>query len=104
MFILTYCNPGPEGLARGIAAAERYFADTGADPVAAWRAAENLSFGAAYDLAALRHWYAAEDAAILAVYGRYRYAPGAAALEWRPVREPVAAEPDGFPLGENPSW
>jgi|GEM_PF-2017309 len=104
MFILTHCNPGPEGLARGIAAAERYFADTGADPVAAWRAAENLSFGALYDLAALRHWYAAEDAAILAIYGRYRHAPGAATLEWRADPEPAAAEPDGFPLGENPSW
>jgi hypothetical protein len=93
VFILSHCNPGPEALQRGIAAAERYFADTGADPVAAWRAAEALSFGAAYDLAALRHWYSAEECAILAVYGRFRYAPGAAALEWRaePVRSPAAS-------------
>jgi len=84
MFILSHCNPGPEALQRGIAAAERYFQDTGADPVAAWRAAEALSFGAAYDLAALRHWYAAEDAAILAMYGRWRHAPASVALEWRP--------------------
>jgi hypothetical protein len=105
MFVLTYCNPGPEGLARGIAAAERYFADTGADPVAAWRAAENLSFGAAYDRDALRHWYSAEECAILAIYGRFRHAPGTAALEWRADPEPAPApEPDGFPLGENPSW
>jgi hypothetical protein len=43
MFVLTYCNPGPDALARGIAAAERYFQDTGADPAAAWRAAEALA-------------------------------------------------------------
>lgn len=89
MFLLTHCNPGPEALARGIAAAERYFQDTGADPVAAWRSAENLSFGAPYDLAALRHWYAAENAAILAIYGRYRHAPASVALEWR--AEPAEA-------------
>lgn len=99
MFVLAYCNPDPEALARGIAAAERYFADTGADPSVAWRAAEALAVGAAYDLAALRHWYAAEDAAILAIYGRYRYAPGAAALEWR--ADPAPAEPEP---AENPSW
>jgi hypothetical protein len=101
MFILSHCNPGPEALQRGIAAAERYFQTTGADPAAAWCAAEALSVGAAYDLTALKHWYAAEDAAILAIYGRYRYAPGAAALEWRPVREPVEPEPEP---AENPSW
>jgi len=88
MFVLTYCNPGPDALARGIAAAERYFADTGADPVAAWRAAENVSFGQPYDRDALRAWYLAEDAAVLAVYGRWRHAPAAVALEWR-------AEPEG---------
>ncbi len=105
MFVLTYCNPGPDALARGIAAAERYFQDAGADPVAAWRAAENLSFGARYDITALRHWCAAEDAAILAVYGRWFHAPGTAALEWRADPEPAPEpEPDGFPLGENPSW
>lgn len=93
MFVLTHCNPGPEGLQRGIAAAERYFQDTGADPVAAWQAAENLSFGAAYDLAALRHWYAAEDAAILAVYGRWRHAPATVALEWRAAQAPADPEP-----------
>lgn len=103
MFVLTHCNPGPEGLARGIAAAERYFADTGADPVAAWRAAEALSFGAAYDRDALRHWYAAEDAAILAVYGRWRHAPAAVALEWRPDPAPAKPEPEPEPA-ENPSW
>jgi hypothetical protein len=91
VFVLSHCNPGPEGLARGIAAAERYFADTGADPAAAWRAAEALAVGAAYDLTALKHWYAAEDAAILAIYGRYRYAPGTAALEWRADPEPASA-------------
>jgi hypothetical protein len=89
MFVLTYCNPGPDALARGIAAAERYFADTGADPVAAWRAAENLSFGAAYDRDALRAWYTAEDAAVLAMYERWRHAPASVALEWR--AEPAGA-------------
>jgi hypothetical protein len=102
VFVLTYCNPGPEGIARGIAAAERYFADTGADPVAAWRAAENLSFGAHYDLTALRHWYAAEDAAILAVYGRWRHAPAAVALEWR--ADPQSAPESADEEAENPSW
>ena len=96
MFVLTYCNPGPDGLARGIAAAERYFAATGADPVAAWRAAEALAVGAAYDRDALRQWYSAEECAILAVYGQFRHAPGAAALEWRAepagaVRPPAAS-------------
>lgn len=99
MFVLSHCNPGPEGLARGIAAAERYFRDTGADPAAAWRAAEALSFGAAYDREALRHWYSAEECAILAVYGRFRHAPGTAALEWR--ADPVQADPEP---AENPSW
>lgn len=89
MFILTHCNPGPEGLARGIAAAERYFADTGADPVAAWRAAENVSLGQPYDRDALRAWYLAEDAAVLAMYGRWRHAPASVALEWR--AEPAGA-------------
>jgi hypothetical protein len=103
VFVLTHCNPGPEGLARGIAAAERYFADTGADPVAAWRAADALAVGAPYDLAALRHWYAAEDAAILAVYGRWRHAPAAVALEWRPDPAPAKFEPEPEPA-ENPSW
>ncbi len=93
MFVLTYCNPGPEGIARGIAAAERYFQDTGADPAAAWRAAEALAVGAAYDRDALRAWYTAEECAILAVYGQFRHAPGTAALEWRaePVRSPAAS-------------
>ncbi len=103
MFVLTYCNPGPDALARGIAAAERYFANTGADPLEAWRAAEALSFGAAYDLAALRHWCAAEDAAILAVYGRWRHAPAAVALEWRADPQSVDPEPEPEPA-ENPSW
>jgi hypothetical protein len=89
MFVLTYCNPGPDALARGIAAAERYFQDTGADPAAAWRAAEALAVGAAYDRDALWHWYSAEECAILAVYGRFRHAPGTAALEWR--AEPAGA-------------
>ena len=89
MFVLTYCNPGPDALARGIAAAERYFADTGADPVAAWRAAEACSFGGLFDRDALRAWYLAEDAAVLAVYGRWRHAPAAVALEWR--AEPAGA-------------
>jgi hypothetical protein len=91
MFILTHCDADDETRARGVAAAERFFADTGADAVAAWRAAENLSFGAAYDLAALRHWYAAEDAAVLAMYGRWRHAPASVALEWRADPQPAPA-------------
>jgi hypothetical protein len=89
MFVLTYCNPGPDALARGIAAAERYFQDTGADPAAAWRAAEACSFGGLFDRDALRAWYTAEDAAVLAMYGRWRHAPAAVALEWR--AEPAGA-------------
>jgi hypothetical protein len=89
MLIITHCDADAETRARGVAAAERYFADTGADPVAAWRAAENVSFGQPYDRDALRAWYLAEDAAVLAVYGRWRHAPAAVALEWR--AEPAGA-------------
>lgn len=89
MLIITHCDADAETRARGVAAAERYFADAGADPVAAWRAAENVSFGQPYDRDALRAWYLAEDAAVLAVYGRWRHAPAAVALEWR--AEPAGA-------------
>ncbi len=89
MLIITHCDADAETRARGVAAAARYFSDTGTDPVAAWRAAEALSFGAAYDRDALRAWYLAEDAAVLAVYGRWRHAPAAVALEWR--AEPAGA-------------
>ncbi len=93
MLIITHCDADAETRARGVAAAERYFADTGADPVAAWRAAENVSFGQPYDRDALRAWYLAEDAAVLAVYGRWRHSPASVALEWRaePVRSPAAS-------------
>ena len=96
MLTITHCDADAETRARGVAAAARYFADTGADPVAAWRAAEALAVGAAYDRDALRQWYSAEECAILAVYGQFRHAPGAAALEWRAepaeaVRPPAAS-------------
>ena len=90
MFVLTHCDASPNLRAAGIAAAERFFAESGADPVAAWRAAENVGFGQLYDRDALRAWYLAEDAAILAMYGRWRHAPAAVALEWR--ADPVPAE------------
>ena len=96
MFILTHCDAPPNLRAAGIAAAERFFAESGADPASAWRAAEACSFGAMYDRDALRAWYLAEDAAVLAIYGRWRHAPASVALEWR--AEPVTAEP-----AENPS-
>lgn len=84
MLILTHCDAEPALQARGIAAAERFFTDAGADPAAAWRAAENVGYGRSYDRDALRAWYLAEDAAVLAMYGRWRFAPAAVALEWRP--------------------
>ncbi len=89
MLIITHCDAPPNLRAAGIAAAERFFAESGADPIAAWRAAENVSFGQTYDRDALRAWYLAEDAAVLAVYGRWRHAPAAVALEWR--AEPAGA-------------
>jgi hypothetical protein len=89
MLVLMHCDASPNLRAAGIAAAERFFAESGADPIAAWRAAENVSFGQTYDRDALRAWYLAEDAAVLAVYGRWRHAPAAVALEWR--AEPAGA-------------
>ena len=96
MLIITHCDADAETRARGVAAAARYFADTGVDPVAAWRAAEACSFGALFDRDALRAWYTAEDAAVLAMYGRWRHAPAAVALEWRAepagaIRSPAAS-------------
>ncbi|MBU3721221.1 MAG: hypothetical protein FGM22_10850 [Burkholderiaceae bacterium] len=84
MLILTYCDAPAALQAAGIAAAERFFAETGADPLKCWRAAEAVGRGAVYDRDALRAWYLAEDAAVLATYGRWRHAPAAVALEWRP--------------------
>jgi hypothetical protein len=89
MLVLTHCDAPPNLRAAGIVAAERFFAESGVDPIAAWRAAENVSFGQAYDRDALRAWYLAEDAAVLAMYGRWRHAPAAVALEWR--AEPAGA-------------
>lgn len=93
MLILTHCDADEATKARGIAAAERFFSDASANPERCWRAAQAVSFGAHYDRDALRAWYLAEDAAILAMYNRWRHAPAAVALEWRPD-----------PAGENPSW
>lgn len=89
MLIITHCDAPPNLRAAGIAAAERFFAESNVDPIAAWRAAENVSFGRAYDRDALRAWYLAEDAAVLAMYGRWRHAPASVALEWR--AEPAGA-------------
>jgi hypothetical protein len=90
MLIITHCDADAETRARGIAAAARYFADTGADPVAAWRAAEACSFGALFDRDAMRAWYRAEDAAIRAAFGSWRGAPLAVAMEWE--ADPPGAE------------
>ena len=89
MLIITHCDAPPNLRAAGIAAADRFFAESGVDPIAAWRAAENVSFGQPYDRDALRAWYLAEDAAVLAMYGRWRHAPASVALEWR--AEPAGA-------------
>jgi hypothetical protein len=89
MLIITHCDAPPNLRAAGIAAAERYFAESGVDPIAAWRAAEACSFGALFDRDALRAWYLAEDADVLAMYGRWRHAPASVALEWR--AEPAGA-------------
>ena len=93
MLVLMHCDAPPNLRAAGIAAAERFFAESGVDSIAAWRAAENVSFGRAYDRDALRAWYLAEDAAVLAMYGRWRHAPASVALEWRAEPAGAASRP-----------
>jgi len=93
MLVLMHCDAPLNLRAAGIAAAERFFAESGADSIAAWRAAENVSFGQPYDRDALRAWYLAEDAAVLAMYGRWRHAPASVALEWRPEPAEAARSP-----------
>jgi hypothetical protein len=93
MLVLMHCDAPPNLRAAGIAAAERFFAESGVDSIAAWRAAENVSFGQTYDRDALRAWYTAEDAAVLAMYGRWRHAPASVALEWRAEPAGAASRP-----------
>lgn len=78
--VLRNCDPPPEALQRGIEAAHAVLAAAGITPEHAW---QNSGFYVPWTNATeMRAWYRAEDAAIRAVFGSWRGAPLAVAMEW----------------------
>jgi hypothetical protein len=77
--VLRNCNPTTEALARGLEAAHAVLAEAGVTPRDAWL---QSGYHVAWtDATAMRVWYRAEDAAVRAVFGSWRDAPMAVALE-----------------------
>jgi hypothetical protein len=86
--VLRNCDPDPEQLARGLEAAHAVLAEAGVTPRDAWL---QSGYHVAWtDATAMRAWYRAEDAAVRAVFGSWREAPMAVAMEWE--GDPLGAE------------
>ena len=78
--VLCNCTPPPEALARGLEAAHAVLAAAGISPESGWL---NSGYHQPWtDATAMRAWYRAEDAAVRAVFGSWRDAPMAVAMEW----------------------
>lgn len=78
--VLRNCDPPPEALRRGIESAHAVLAAAGVTPEHAW---QHSGFHVPWTNATeMRAWYRAEDAAIRAVFGSWRGAPLAVAMEW----------------------
>lgn len=86
--VLRNCTPDPEALALGLEAANAVLQSAGITPRDAWL--QSGYHTAWTDAVAMRAWYRAEDAAIRAVFGSWRAAPLAVAMEWE--AEPSGAE------------
>ena len=77
--VLRNCTPTFEALARGLEAAHAVLAEAGISPESGWL---NSGYHQPWtDATAMRAWYRAEDAAVRAVFGSWRDAPMAVALE-----------------------
>ena len=78
--VLRNCDPPADALQHGIEAAHAVLAAAGITPEHAW---QNSGFYVPWTNATeMRAWYWAEDAAIRAVFGAWRNAPMAVAMEW----------------------
>ncbi len=78
--VLRNCDPPADALQHGIEAAHAVLAAAGITPEHAW---QNSGFYVPWTNATeMRAWYRAEDAAIRAVFGAWRNAPMAVAMEW----------------------
>lgn len=88
--VLRNCTPTPEALARGLEAAHAVLAEVGITPRDAWL---QSGYHVAWtDATAMRAWYRAEDAAVRAVFGSWRNAPLAVAMEWEADTEAERCE------------
>ena len=86
--VLRNCDPDPEQLARGLEAAHAVLSAAGVTPESAWL---QSGYHVAWtDAVAMAAWYRAEDAAVRAVFGSWRGAPLAVAMEWE--ADPSGAE------------
>ena len=83
--VLRNCDPPPEALARGLETAHAVLAEVGITPHAAWL---QSGYHVAWtDALAMQAWYRAEDACVRAMFGSWRAAPLAVAMEWEPDAE-----------------
>ena len=86
--VLRNCTPPPEALARGLEAAHAVLAEVGISPESGWL---NSGYHQPWtDATAMRAWYRAEDACVRAMFGSWRGAPLAVAMEWE--ADPPGAE------------
>jgi hypothetical protein len=86
--VLRNCTPPPEALARGLDAAHAVLSAAGITPHAAWL---QSGYHVAWtDALAMQAWYRAEDACVRAMFGSWRGAPLAVAMEWE--ADPPGAE------------
>jgi len=83
--VLRNCDPPPEALARGLEAAHAVLAEVGISPESGWL---NSGYHQPWtDATAMQAWYRAEDACVRAMFGSWRGAPLAVAMEWEPDAE-----------------
>ncbi len=86
--VLRNCDPPPEALARGFEAAHAVLSAAGISPESGWL---NSGYHQPWtDATAMQAWYRAEDAAVRAIFGSWRGAPLAVAMEWEPDAEDAA--------------
>ena len=83
--VLRNCDPPPEALARGLDAAHAVLSAAGITPQSAWL--QSGYHGAWTDALAMQAWYRAEDDCVRDIFGSWRGAPLAVAMEWEPDAE-----------------